>query len=85
MSTGPTMTRIIDALGVRLPRLLLAVCCGVVVPAAVPRSGWAQDVAAPKKVLRYAFEVAETSFDPVKINDLYSRTVTPHIFEAPYQ
>jgi ABC-type transport system substrate-binding protein len=37
------------------------------------------------KVLRYAFEVAETSFDPVKINDLYSRTVTPHIFEAPYQ
>src|SRR5690242_3178498 len=36
------------------------------------------------KVLRYAFEVAETSFDPVKVNDLYSRTVTPHIFEALY-
>jgi ABC-type transport system substrate-binding protein len=42
-------------------------------------------VGSEPKVLRYAFEVAETSFDPVKINDLYSRTVTPHIFEAPYQ
>jgi ABC-type transport system substrate-binding protein len=37
------------------------------------------------KVLRYAFEVAETSFDPAKIQDLYSRSVTPHIFEAPYK
>jgi ABC-type transport system substrate-binding protein len=38
----------------------------------------------PPKVLRVAFQVAETSFDPAKINDLYSRTVTPHIFEALY-
>ncbi|WP_280153334.1 ABC transporter substrate-binding protein [Piscinibacter sp. XHJ-5] len=44
----------------------------------------AQTRPAPK-VLRYAFEVAETSFDPAKINDLYSRTLTPHIFEAPYK
>ncbi len=41
--------------------------------------------AAPKKVLRYAFRVAETGFDPAQISDLYSRTVTPHIFEALYQ
>ena len=41
--------------------------------------------ALPQKVLRYAFEVAETSVDPVKINDLYSRTLTPHIFEALYK
>ncbi|MEO7055319.1 MAG: ABC transporter substrate-binding protein [Caldimonas sp.] len=40
---------------------------------------------AAKKVLRYAFRVAETSLDPVKINDLYSRTLTPHIFEALYK
>jgi len=39
---------------------------------------------APKKVLRYAFEVAETSLDPVKVNDLYSRILTPHIFEGLY-
>jgi ABC-type transport system substrate-binding protein len=35
-------------------------------------------------VLRYAFEVAETSLDPAKINDLYSRQLTPHIFEGLY-
>ncbi|MEP7099762.1 MAG: ABC transporter substrate-binding protein [Burkholderiales bacterium] len=40
--------------------------------------------AAPKKVLRYAFEVAETSVDPAKVNDLYSRTLTSHIFEGLY-
>ena len=37
-----------------------------------------------QKVLRYAFEVAETSLDPVKLNDLYSRTLTPHVFEGLY-
>ena len=42
--------------------------------------------AAPgKKVLRLAFPVAETGFDPAKINDIYSRTITPHIFEGLYQ
>lgn len=41
--------------------------------------------AAPQKVLRYAFQVAETGFDPAQISDTYSRTITPHIFEAPYQ
>ncbi len=36
------------------------------------------------KVLRLAFRTAETSFDPVRISDLYSRTITPHIFEHLY-
>ena len=46
----------------------------------------AQTTAAPvKKVLRYAFEVAESSLDPAKVNDLYSRTLTPHIFEGLYK
>ena len=40
--------------------------------------------AAPQKVLRVAFNAAETGFDPAKISDLYSRTVTPHIFEGLY-
>jgi ABC-type transport system substrate-binding protein len=39
---------------------------------------------ADQKTLRYAFLVAETSLDPVKVNDLYSRVLTPHIFEALY-
>jgi len=38
----------------------------------------------PAKVLRYAFEVSETGFDPAQIVDLYSRIVTAHIFEALY-
>jgi ABC-type transport system substrate-binding protein len=44
-----------------------------------------QDALAQAKVLKLGFRGAETSFDPVKISDLYSRTVTPHIFEALYQ
>jgi ABC-type transport system substrate-binding protein len=60
------------AIGAALPRLPLAA------PAPEVRAQ------AGAKVLRYAFEVAETSLDPVKVNDLYSRTITPHIFEALY-
>jgi ABC-type transport system substrate-binding protein len=41
--------------------------------------------AAPPKVLRVAFNNAETGFDPAKVSDLYSRTVTPHIFEGLYE
>jgi ABC-type transport system substrate-binding protein len=37
------------------------------------------------KILRVSFNTAETTFDPVKISDIYSRTITPHIFEALYQ
>jgi ABC-type transport system substrate-binding protein len=36
------------------------------------------------KVLRVAFRVAETGFDPPRLSDIYSRTVTAHIFDAPY-
>jgi len=36
------------------------------------------------KVLRYAFPTAETGFDPAQLSDLYSRTVTAHIFEQLY-
>jgi ABC-type transport system substrate-binding protein len=40
--------------------------------------------AAEPKVLTLAFRVAETSLDPAKVVDIYSRTITPHIFEALY-
>jgi len=39
--------------------------------------------AAGQKVLRYAFRVAETGFDPAQVNDLYSSTVIANIFDAP--
>lgn len=40
--------------------------------------------AAAVKTLRYAFQIAETGFDPAQVSDDYSRTITPHIFEALY-
>jgi ABC-type transport system substrate-binding protein len=39
--------------------------------------------AAAEKQLRYAMRVAETGFDPVQINDLYSSILLSHIFDAP--
>jgi ABC-type transport system substrate-binding protein len=35
-----------------------------------------------QKVLRYAFPIAETGFDPAQVSDIYSRTVTSHIFDS---
>jgi ABC-type transport system substrate-binding protein len=37
------------------------------------------------KVLRYAFRIAETAFDPPQITDLYSRTVVANIYESPLE
>jgi len=37
----------------------------------------------PPKVFRYAFEIAETSFDPHRISDVYSNIVNQSMFEAP--
>jgi ABC-type transport system substrate-binding protein len=53
-------------------------------------AAWAQPAAAARTedgrtVLTVAFRSAETSFDPSNIGDLYSRTITAHIFEALYQ
>jgi ABC-type transport system substrate-binding protein len=39
--------------------------------------------AAAEKVLRYAFEIAETGFDPAQISDLYSRDIAANLFDAP--
>jgi ABC-type transport system substrate-binding protein len=41
-------------------------------------------LAAPQKVLRYAFEVAETNFDPQFVSDVYSNIVNQAMFDAPY-
>ena len=45
----------------------------------------AADVPAAQRVLRYSFPAAETGFDPARIQDLYSRVVTAHIFDGLYQ
>lgn len=51
----------------------------------VHAQGEGADPQAPRKILRVAFGTAETSFDPTQISDLYSRTVTAHIFEGLYR
>jgi ABC-type transport system substrate-binding protein len=50
-------------------------------------AGWhaaAAEGPSERKVLRLLFSSAETSLDPARISDLYSRTLTSHIFEALY-
>ena len=39
--------------------------------------------AAQAKTFRYAFQVAETGFDPAEISDLYSSNVVANIFDTP--
>jgi hypothetical protein len=51
--------------------------------AALAAAGLAAHAADANKVLRYAFEVAETSFDPPRISDLYSNIVNGAMFDAP--
>jgi ABC-type transport system substrate-binding protein len=43
----------------------------------------AAPAADPNKVFRYAFEIAETSFDPPRISDLYSNIVNGAMFDTP--
>lgn len=57
--------------------LLLALCLGLLGPATA--------LAQTAKVLRVAFNSAETGFDPARVSDLYSRTLIAHIFEAPLE
>ena len=54
-------------------------------PAATQAPTPAAAGAAATKTLRYAFPIAETSFDPAQISDLYSRTVAAGIFDAPLE
>ncbi|MCE4553722.1 ABC transporter substrate-binding protein [Roseateles cellulosilyticus] len=61
-------------------KLLLAALAACVALATAPPA----PAATPVKTLRYAFRVAETGFDPTGISDIYSRTLTAHIFESPY-
>jgi ABC-type transport system substrate-binding protein len=44
----------------------------------------AQTVKPPEKVFRYAFQAAETGFDPAQLSDLYSRVLTANMFDALY-
>ncbi len=55
----------------RVLLVFLLLACACVVRAAEP------------KVFRYAFEIAETSFDPHRISDVYSRILNDGMYEPP--
>ena len=73
----------------RRRRLVQGALAAAALPAA-SRSGAQSSNAPPaadvdqRKVLRLLFNSAETTFDPARISDLYSRAVTMHVFEALY-
>jgi ABC-type transport system substrate-binding protein len=46
-------------------------------------TGNARASAGPQKVVRYAFEIAETGFDPPQISDTYSSQVISLLFDTP--
>jgi len=60
--------------------LALALCVGS--GAGLGAASAAANPADPQKVLRIAFPTAESGFDPVRANDLYSNTVTHAIFHT---
>ncbi|MEO7743491.1 MAG: ABC transporter substrate-binding protein [Usitatibacter sp.] len=62
---------------------LLARLAAVVSTATLVALPAAAGPADPNKVFRYAFEVAETSFDPAEVSDLYSSNVIANIFDPP--
>ena len=54
-------------------------------PAWAAAAGAGAQVPGRERVLRVAFETAETGFDPAQVIDSYSRRVIEQIFEAPLQ
>ncbi len=58
--------------------------CRLLCAAALALSLSPLSLAQERKVFNIAFTSAETTIDPVKISDLYSRSITAHIFEALY-
>ena len=63
-----------------MSRRLVTLACGFLAAAALAAAASAS-AADPTKVYRITFPVAETSFDPARVSDLYSNTVNEAIFE----
>ncbi|CAN5348708.1 ABC transporter substrate-binding protein [soil metagenome] len=76
------MRRLIQAAiglaGSTLPGVAVRAQCVASGPAANPQP-------ADAKVLRFAFLIAETGFDPVQVSDLYSRSICAGMFDPPVQ
>jgi ABC-type transport system substrate-binding protein len=61
----------------------LAALCTLLALAS-PGHAQTTDASGGVKVLRYAFNAAETGFDPAQVSDLYSNIIIAHIFEPLY-
>jgi oligopeptide transport system substrate-binding protein len=64
-----------------LQTLLASLVLGLSVTMALASPNPKANPADPDKVLKVAFPVPETGFDPVRVNDLYSNTITGVIFQ----
>ena len=62
-------------------RLLVCLVLGLSITMALANPNPKANPADPDKVLRVAFPVPESGFDPVRVNDLYSNTITAAIFQ----
>jgi ABC-type transport system substrate-binding protein len=71
-----------------MKRLFLLALATSLLPASLALAS-AEKAAAPApnttKVLRYAFRVAETGFDPAQVTDLYSNVVVANLYDAPLE
>jgi len=64
--------------------LLRATVLGAVPLVGAAGEAQSKDTSEPK-TFRWAFNAAETGFDPAQINDLYSNYIVSHVFESPLQ
>ena len=73
-----------SAIAATVCALVAAIVASYVVTAGPAAAAPEFEGAGAPRVLRYSFPAGETGFDPAQINDLYSRTVTNHIFDNLY-
>ena len=81
MKTDPVVLTACAAYSARVARVAAAAVLTLAL-ANTPATAQEAKAAPPLKVLRYAFPVAETNFDPAQITDIYSLQVASSIFEG---
>ena len=79
MTSSPSAWVMIS--GLAFQRLLACLVLGLSITMALASPNPKANPADPDKVLKVAFPVPETGFDPVRVNDLYSNTITGVIFQ----
>ena len=68
--------------GLAFQKVLACLVLGLSITMALASPNPKANPADPDKVLKVAFPVPETGFDPVRVNDVYSNTITGVIFQT---